>query len=288
MAHIACANENAVIESHLAVVGRYHQFYQLKTRSGTEEEFASMVRRCNAVNVRVFVDVVLNHMTDNNRVGVGTGGNAYNAPEKSYPEYSAADFNARSKCPTSSGSIENWSDPTQIRNCEMLILRDLDQSQTYVREHIAEFLNRMIGYGVAGFRIDAVKMMWPADLKAIFDSLDNLPTQYGFAAGSRAFIYSETVDLGPTSQEPIPGSEYFGLGRTTEFRVGLNLGEGFRKGSYPLKNLVNWGPEWDMYPENYAVVFIDNHDNQRGHGGGGDYIHSLLGRIRPTKWRIRF
>jgi alpha-amylase len=33
------------------------------TRSGTEEEFASMVARCNAVNVRIYVDAVINHMS---------------------------------------------------------------------------------------------------------------------------------------------------------------------------------------------------------------------------------
>lgn len=27
-----------------------------------------------------------------------------------------------------------------------------------------------------------------------------------------------------------------------------------------------------MYPSHYAVVFVDNHDNQRGHGAGGELI----------------
>ncbi|CAL8087156.1 unnamed protein product [Orchesella dallaii] len=283
------ANENAVIDEPPRPWWERYQpvSYQLKTRSGTEEEFASMVRRCNAVNVRIYVDVVLNHMTDNHRIGVGTGGNTFNAPDKAYPEFSAADFNARSKCSSGSGAIEDWTDTTQVRNCEMLVLRDLDQSQTYVRDHIVEFLNKMVDYGVAGFRIDAVKCMWPAELKEIFDRLNNLPTEQGFAPNSRPFIYQETVDLGPKEQEPIPGDEYFGLGRTTEFRVGRYLGERLRQGWFPLKDLVNWGSDWGMYPDNYAVVFIDNHDNQRGHGGGGDYILTFR-RSRPYKMASAF
>lgn len=27
-----------------------------------------------------------------------------------------------------------------------------------------------------------------------------------------------------------------------------------------------------MYPNNNALVFVDNHDNQRGHGAGGENI----------------
>ena len=37
--------------------------YQIKSRSGNEQEFANMVDRCNKVGVRVYVDIILNHMT---------------------------------------------------------------------------------------------------------------------------------------------------------------------------------------------------------------------------------
>ena len=36
--------------------------YELETRSGTREEFIDMVQRCNAVGVRIYVDIVVNHM----------------------------------------------------------------------------------------------------------------------------------------------------------------------------------------------------------------------------------
>ena len=46
------------------------------------------------------------------------------------------------------------------------------------------------------YRFDAAKHMWPADMKAILDRLDNLPTGQGFAAGARAFVYQEVIDFG--------------------------------------------------------------------------------------------
>ena len=31
-------------------------------------------------------------------------------------------------------------------------------------------------------------------------------------------------------------------------------------------------PGWGMGPPDRAFIFVDNHDNQRGHGGGGDVV----------------
>ena len=59
-----------------------------------------------------------------------------------------------------------------------------------MRFTIAEYLNRLIDIGVAGFRIDASKHMWPGDMKAILDKLHNLNTRW-FPAGSKPFIYQE-------------------------------------------------------------------------------------------------
>lgn len=222
-----------------------------------------MVRRCNDAGVRIYVDIIMNHMTAAGMAGQGTGGSPYNGGTRTFPEYSAQDFNGRGKCPTASGDIENYNDPIQVRNCALLSLTDLDQGQEYVRAHIAEFMNKLISYGIAGFRVDAAKHMWPEDMKEIFNRLGNLNTTHGFAANSRPFVYQEVIDL--SDSEPIRGEQYFGLGRVTDFKVGRELGNVFR-GNNQLRWLVNWGPEWGLYPSGNALVFIDNHDNQRGHG----------------------
>ena len=59
-----------------------------------------------------------------------------------------------------------------------------------MRSKIAEYLNRLVDIGVAGFRIDASKHMWPGDMKAILDKLHNLNTNW-FPEGSKPFIYQE-------------------------------------------------------------------------------------------------
>lgn len=34
----------------------------------------------------------------------------------------------------------------------------------------------------------------------------------------------------------------------------------------------SWGEGWGFMPNGNALVFVDNHDNQRGHGAGGASI----------------
>jgi len=40
----------------------------------------------------------------------------------------------------------------QVRNCELVGLKDLKGGSEYVRGKIVDYLNKLIGYGVAGFR----------------------------------------------------------------------------------------------------------------------------------------
>lgn len=55
-------------------------------------------------------------------------------------------------------------------------------------------MNHLLGIGVAGFRIDASKHIWPQDIDAIIGKLNNLNTQW-FPQGSRPFIYQEVTAL---------------------------------------------------------------------------------------------
>jgi len=113
--------------------------------------------------------------------------------------------------------------------------------------------------------VDACKHMWPGDLKAIFDGLNNLNTEF-FPAGSRPFIVQEVIDGGG---EPIKASEYFPFGRVTEFKASNNIGNIMRKwNGQKLSFVKNWGEGWGYMPEGNAFVFVDNHDNQRGEAAG--------------------
>ncbi|NWI24959.1 AMYP amylase, partial [Sula dactylatra] len=261
--------------------------YKLCTRSGNENEFRDMVTRCNNVGVRIYVDAVVNHMCGA-AGGSGTHstcGSYFNAGNRDFPAvpYSGWDFND-GKCRTGSGEIENYGDMYQVRDCRLVSLLDLALEKDYVRSKVAEYMNHLIDIGVAGFRIDAAKHMWPGDIRAFLDKLKDLNTKW-FSAGTKPFIYQEVIDLGG---EPIKGSDYFGNGRVTEFKYGAKLGTVIRKwNGEKMAYLKNWGEDWGFVPSDRALVFVDNHDNQRGHGAGGASILTFWDP-RPYKMAVGF
>ncbi|KAM3914848.1 pancreatic alpha-amylase-like [Leptodactylus fuscus] len=271
---ISPPNENLIITNpNRPWWERYQPIsYKICTRSGDEDQFKDMVTRCNNVGVYIYVDAVINHMCGS---GVGKGssstcGSSYSTNDESFPgvPYSNFDFNDN-KCKTSSGDIENYDDTDQVRNCRLLSLMDLALEKEYVRGKITDYLNKLIAIGVAGFRIDASKHIWPRDLQAIVSRLNNLNTHW-FPNVSRPFIFQEVIDLGGGG---ISVSDYFDIGRVTEFKYGTKLGKLIRKwDGEKMAYLKNWGEGWGFMPTDRALVFVDNHDNQRGHGGGGDSI----------------
>ncbi|MBW3919203.1 glycosidase, partial [Neisseria meningitidis] len=88
---------------------------------------------------------------------------------KDFPSvpYSGWDFNDN-KCKTASGEIENYGDAYQVRDCRLASLLDLALEKDYVRGKLAEYMNVLIDMGVAGFRVDACKHMWPGDMTVVF------------------------------------------------------------------------------------------------------------------------
>ncbi|XP_070565164.1 alpha-amylase 2-like [Ptychodera flava] len=255
--------------------------YQLVSRSGDRNAFIDMVNRCNAKDVLIYPDLVINHMTGDGVNGDGTAGNPYNTrnPARDFPgvPYSRWDFNDD----ICDRDISNYNDAWEVRNCRLLGLVDLKLSDNYVRDRVVDFANDMINIGVAGFRVVACKHMWPGDLEVIYNRFNNLITPT-FPSGSRPFIVQEVIDQGG---EPIKATDYTHLGRVTEFNYGLELSNCF-SGNKQLRLLENWGEDWGLLQRNDTLAFIDNHDNQRGHGGGGGILTHK--QAREYKMAVEF
>lgn len=250
--------------------------YKIQTRSGNADQMRDMVQRCNKAGVRIYVDIVLNHMTANIGNGKGTAGSDYESGNKQYHgvPFSREHFNGPEQC--GGNGVRDWGNARQVRNCELMGLHDLNQGIPHVRQKMIENLNQMLDMGVAGFRVDAAKHMWPADLRAIFDGTRNLP-ESTFGQNKRLFAYHEVI--GPSGQ--ITSQEYTNsVGRICEFSYMFKLQDVFRKSGGRLRDLQNFGHAWGFVQDNDAVTFIDNHDVQRGHTGAFEkritYRHSRL------------
>ncbi|XP_065557068.1 alpha-amylase 1-like [Artemia franciscana] len=242
-----------------------HRFY---SRSGTEEEFINMVHRCNAVQVRIIVDAVVNHMTGLGRLGTGHGGSTYDGDAHDFPgvPFSREHFTPRDMCPSGDGNVNNYGDPNNVRNCYLVGLTDLYGSLPYVRQKITDYFNHMVEIGVAGVRIDAAKHMWPEDINVMLSGVNPLPTDQNFPPGSKFWVFTEVIDR---NDGAIKVDEYYDMGLVTEFRYCSKIAWGARDFGQ-LGGLVDYG--WGMARQDKAMVFTDNHDNQRGHGGAGDVV----------------
>lgn len=220
-----------------------------------------MSRRCNANGVRIYADVVLNHMAGiNPEPIIGTAGSNANPGKYSYPAVPYKKTHFHKRC-----DIKDWSNSTLMRNCELSGLRDLNQTHEHVRKKIVDYMNELISMGVAGFHIESAIHIRPSDLEIIFSRVNNLNEDFGFAENSRPFFYHDIVDSG-TDTDSMGRWEYTHLGLITEFIYPGELGRAFR-GKTKLKNLKNWGPQWNFLPSKCAIVVVEDHKLQRGSGG---------------------
>lgn len=80
----------------------------------------------------------------------------------------------------------------RVRKCKLSGMPDLaTEDGGYVRPHQTAFLNKLISLGVTGFRIDAAKHMYPADIYAILSAADDVVGADGKT--KRPFLYNEVL-----------------------------------------------------------------------------------------------
>ncbi|BDX07422.1 alpha-amylase [Planctobacterium marinum] len=229
--------------------------YQIQSRGGSEAEFVDMISRCNAQGVEIYVDAVINHMAAGS--GTGVAGNSYG--NKQYSVYGPQDFHDTCTINPEDYGNDRW----RVQNCELVGLPDLNTSATYVQDTLAGYLNYLTNLGVAGFRFDASKHMSVSDIQGVLSKVNGSP-----------LVFQEVIDQGG---EAVSAAEYTGTGLVTEFKYSTQLGNTFRNGQ--LSWLSSFGEAWGFLPSYQAVVFVDNHDNQRGHGGAGNVITFEDGRL---------
>jgi alpha-amylase len=226
------------------------------SRSGSLAEFSDMVNRCRAAGVGIYVDAVINHMTAGS--GTGSAGGAYT--KYGYPgvPYASADFHP--PC-----SINSYQDASQVQNCELVGLADLKTQDDAVRTKIAAYLINLHSLGVAGFRIDAAKHIAAVDLDAILAKV-NAAAQVANPPRPLPYVFLEVIN---NAGEAVTAQQYFGVGYAsggaadiTEFNYGYRVSDAFlgRNGTN-LAALQNLSAS--LLPSDKAVVFTDNHDNQR-------------------------
>lgn len=108
--------------------------------------------------------------------------------------------------------------------------------------------------GVAGYRLDAARHIKAEDIDAILTEAD-----------IDGYVVQEILTAGRV--EPWL-DDYLAIGNVTEFAWTEAIGEALRHRTW--SDLAPGGWFWtsrQYVPEAQSLVFVDNHDRQRGHGG---------------------
>ena len=217
------------------------------TREGGGERFNPARYRSD-----VIADTVINHTTGVDKTqGTGTAGSPYD--NKGYfPEagYTPSDFHA--PC-----SIWTYRDAESVWNCQVSGLQDLDTSSPHVRDVLSDYFVKLLDYGVAGFRVDAVKHMPPEDVLAI----KKLVAKKSGRSMNDIWWTQEVIGDNAEAAEIQPRN-YLKTGQVNEFQYTYRLKSLFSNslagGSLSIKDIPQ-----NITDSGKASVFVTNWDTER-------------------------
>lgn len=229
--------------------------YKLDSRLGSEHEFVSMIKRCHDAGVDIYVDAIINHMAGGD--GQGCAGSNFGKRAYEAVGYVPEDFhhNAGDMFRNCNDIVDVDSDVYCHNNCKVFCdyygMPDLDTSSPRVQRILAAYLNKLIDYGVAGFRIDAADHIPKEDMKAIFSKVKN---KYRFVEYNNPSM--DVLEVAAASELQYT-PRIAGLATHADINAYRNLGLGSQ----------------GLLPSAESVVFVMNHDWAM-HYGYGDWISS--------------
>jgi alpha-amylase len=255
--------------------------YALTSRMGDEAQFTAMVTACRSAGVKVYVDTVINH-------GVGQGHTSYGGQTYDTPDpydqpavpWTKANFHVpQGECPTADGGIADFNNVRQVTRCNLSGLHDLRTETPYVRGKITGYLNRLIGLGVSGFRVDAAKHIAQADLDAIRDGLHKTKD------GTEPYWALEVFGGGPGSLSPQAFTRHgtvLGLDGVKQIRDAFHSYAPDHVGS--IATLKDFGAGSGLTPSSRTLSFVQNHDTERN----GDALSYKVGQrsTLATEWLL--
>ncbi|MBU0744419.1 MAG: cyclic nucleotide-binding domain-containing protein [Gammaproteobacteria bacterium] len=244
--------------------------YHLSNFYGTEEEFIKMVDFCHGYNLKIYADLILNHMAEfipEEPTHVGTNNTSFTKyhygplnNDNDYYEYD--DFYHFAHQGNKQISNEDYcklEGVWHLEHYDLLNLPKINLKNQHAATVLRKYVKYLLSLGVDGFRIDAAKHL---SIKAVEKILAGLRTLDGL----RPFIYQEYYTGAPMGIDVYSFMEkYFKVGYVTAFKYGDFLADAIRNQNNDLQKLVEYsfGSSWIHYPENRAVVVIDNHDTER-------------------------
>ena len=232
----------------------------LLSHLGGKQELEKLIEKCHQpdFNIRVYADLVINHMANEDRVDrLNFPGEAelqkYQERADFYEEnrlygdlsqglFSGWDFNGR-------GNIANWSDREVVQFGDLSGLPDLKDSPWVLLQQ-RKMITALAEMNFDGFRIDAIKHMTERMIDNFADR-DEIASKYLFGEVLTGSDRDEDIFLDPFLNETWISAYDFPLFQT--IREAFSFGGSLRRLARPEN-------EGNALSYDRAVTFVVNHD----------------------------
>ena len=253
--------------------------YELTSRMGNEQQFKDMVTACRGAGVKVYVDAVINHTTGQGNTSYG--GASYTPYNYPAIPYVPNDFHfTAGECPSSDGGIQDFNNKQQVFKCNLVGLEDLRTEQDSVRTKVAASLNKLIGYGVSGFRVDAANHIGQDGLDGIFTKLNKTRD------GHQPYWALEVLGSGPGMLAPQAferSGKLLGVNGAQQIKNAFKSYTAEQVGS--IATLEVFGVNSGLTRSSRTSSMVQNHDLERNPGEFLNYKDGAR-NILATEWLL--
>lgn len=261
-------------------------FLDIEPSFGTKEDLIQLVDKAHQRQMRVFLDIILNHSGDT-WYYVGDDKPIYNKGQRylfggwrdsKYPipvELRNPNYYHRMGRIQDEGS--HWDDPKEGRYGDFMELKDFMNDESPDGLELQEILINIYCFwihqtDIDGFRLDAVKHVPPRTVSRFCTRI----REYAKSIGKRGFFlfgemmageYKDMNDYtGPNyTVEDVNGEIYFGLDSVLDFPLYYVLNETIKGTKSPKHLYSRYNKMWQSELERgihgqHLVTFLDNHD----------------------------
>jgi glycosidase len=256
-------------------------FLTVDHRIGTLEDLQELVRHAHQLDMRVILDIVINH-TGDNWAYKDDAHPLYRSDGTQYefgywrskdadsfgPDDAVWPAELQSpECYKRRGSIVNWNDLTESRDGDFANLKELDFGNPVVQEVMQAVYKYWIAVAdIDGYRIDTVKHVEDIASTIFCNALKEYATSIG---KHNFFLFGEVVAddatlrsyVGPRTHN---GSKLLGLDACLDFPLYFILEEVIKGFANPHLLRERYARLQEFYSlsdaNEYFVTFVDNHD----------------------------
>ncbi|MBX9851332.1 MAG: alpha-amylase [Cytophagaceae bacterium] len=260
-------------------------YLNIEPKFGTKEDMIELVEKAHNKDMRVFLDVVLNHSGDTwfypggyryyYHEGIQFPFGGWRSPDYPLPvELRNPDYYSRK------GEIRNWDAIPETRDGDFFGLKNFLNDESEKGKELQEILIKIHSYWIKeldidGYRLDAVKHMGERAVARFCSRI----REYAYSLGKKNFfLFGELVAgdeacnnyIGPNTSTQIDDKTlYYGLNSVLDFPLYHVLPDVI-KGVASAENLIK---RYDVLRKNslnrgeygeFLVTFLDNHDQVGG------------------------